>query len=94
MWQDAVKGNDFVMGATVCVRKETPGLGLQTSPPKVGFRPSSSLGVPCLRFGFTGLGLLVVLVFACAGWALDFRWPVPSRAGLGIHPVTHPSGQS
>ncbi len=29
--------------------------------------------------GFTGFGFLVVLVLACAGWALDSRWPVPSR---------------
>ncbi len=46
-----------------------------------GFRSSPSLGVPFSRFGFTGFGFLVVLVLvlACAGWALDSRWPVPSR---------------
>ncbi len=31
------------------------------------------------RGNYPGFGLLVMLVLACAGWALDPRWPVPSR---------------
>ncbi len=54
-----------------------PGLALPQRPGVV--RTFQVLFVPRFALFAVGVWALVVLVLACAGWALDSRWPVPSR---------------